>query len=62
MKLIACLLVLLVISCELPSVARASARYEKGLVMGYLLGNYRNLNGRLGMIPIPLILAHIANQ
>jgi hypothetical protein len=54
-------LVLLVICCSLSSMlVEASVRYEKGLVMGYLLGNYRNLNGRLGMVPIPLILAAIS--
>ena len=63
MRLAVCVLVLLITCCSHPgSLVQASARYEKGLVMGYLLGNYNNLGGRLGMIPIPLILAHLSSR
>ena len=54
MKLTVCLLVFLVLSCELSSIVRASARYEKGLVMGILLlGNYRNPERPSGRHPHP---------
>lgn len=59
MKLIVYTLLVLCLSCQLLDVVRASARYEKGLVMGYLLGNYNYFNGRLGNVPIPLLLAHV---
>lgn len=41
----------------LPQV-NASPRYEKGILLGYLLG--RGYTGtHIGVIPIPLILQHI---
>lgn len=60
MKLLFGVFLFVVVTCQVWNMVMASARYEKGLVMGYLLGNYQYFNGRLGSIPIPLILAHIS--